>query len=404
MVEVDVTLDNGVSGYGSSPTGSSVGKYESFVMRDNDPGEYGGLSVHSAVDAVNKVIAPALIGMDVLDQEAIDRKMIDLDGTENKSRLGGNSICSTSIAVLRAAAAATGQSPYRYLCGRDIRKVPVPSFNVINGGTYGNLTLAFNEFLIVPYKADSIYEAVEIGVQVFQKLEKILTRHLGKRPEVARSYGWAAPSHDPAVALTLMQEAADVCGYADKVAFALDCASSEMYDAKTERYHLMNEQVTADTLISYAKELTERFPIVFIEDLLDENDWDNYAKAVKAIDRSILIGDDLIASNTARLQKAIEMKAAEGFVLKPNQVGTITEALETYEIAKAHNMMVIPSGRSGGVVNDIVMDISVGKEVDIQKNGAPKSGERIEKLNFLMRACDENPGCALSNLSSLVRF
>ena len=404
MVEVDITTENGIKGYGSSPTGSSVGKYESFVLRDNNPAEYGGLSVHKAVENVKKIIAPALIGMDIQDQQAIDKRMIELDGTEDKSVLGGNAICSTSIAALRAAAQVSKMTPYRYLCKRDINTVPVPSFNVINGGKYGDVTLAFNEFLIVPYKADSIYEAVEIAVKVFQKLGVILEKFMGRTPQVARSYGWAAPTNDPVVAIELMQDAIDVCGYHDKVAFALDCASSEMYDSGTKTYLLKDERVNAQTIIDYTKKLTEKFPIVFIEDLLDENDWYNYPKAVKELERTIIIGDDLIASNKERLYKAIETKAAEGFVLKPNQVGTITEALETHKIAKEHNMFTVPSGRSGGVVGDIVMDISVGLEVAFQKNGAPRSGERIDKLNFLMRACDETPGCHMADISNIVRF
>lgn len=404
MVEVNVITDKGTNGYGSSPTGSSVGKYESFVLRDNNPDEYSGLSVHKAVDNVKNIIAPALIGMDVQDQEGIDKRMIELDGTPDKSILGGNSICSTSIAVLRAAAQVSNLPPYKYLCGRDIKTVPVPSFNVINGGRYGDVTLAYNEFLIVPYKADSIYESVEIAVKVFQKLGDILEKYLGKTPQVARSYGWAAPTNDPLVAMGLMQDAIDSCGYHDKVAFALDCALSEMYNSETNTYLFMDEQVSADTIIDYTKKMTEQFPIVFIEDLLDENDWENYTKAVKELPRTIIIGDDLIASNKERLIKAIDTKAAEGFVLKPNQVGTITEALETHEIARKNNMFTVPSGRSGGVVGDIVMDISVGLEVDFQKNGAPRSGERIDKLNFLMRACDETPGCQMSDISKIVRF
>ena len=404
MVEVNITTENGINGYGSSPTGSSVGKYESFVLRDNDKNEYDGLSVHKAVDNVKNIIAPALIGMDILDQRAIDQRMIELDGTPDKSVLGGNAVCSTSIAALRAAANVENVTPYHYLCGRNIKTVPVPSFNVINGGKYGDVTLAFNEFLIVPYKADSIFEAVEIAVEIFQKLGVTLEKYLGKTPEVARSYGWAAPSNDPLVVMGLMQDVIDSCGYHDKVAFALDCALSEMYDSGTNTYLFKGERVTADTIISYTKKLTEQFPVVFIEDLLDENDWENYSKAVKELQKTIIIGDDLIASNKERLQRAIEVKAAEGFVLKPNQVGTITEALETHYIAKENNMFTVPSGRSGGVVGDIVMDISVGLEVDFQKNGAPRSGERIDKLNFLMRACDENPGCQMADISEIVRF
>ncbi len=404
VVEVDIITDNGKTGRGSAPTGSSVGMHESYVLRDNDSNEYNGMSVHKAVDIVNNIIAPAIVGMDVQDQKAIDQRMIDLDGTPNKQKLGGNAIYSTSIAAFRAAADVSNLPAYQYLCGRSIKTVPVPSFNVINGGHYGDVTLAFNEFLIVPYKADNIYEAVEIAVKCFHKLGKTLEKYLGRTPDVARSYGWVAPSSDPAVVLGLMQDTIDLCGYHDKVAFALDCASSEMFNAEKNTYFLKDEHVSAETLISYVKELSEQFPFVFIEDILDENDWDNYPKAVEQISRSIIIGDDLIASNPERLRRAYESHAAEGFVLKPNQVGTITEALDAHYYGKEHGMFSVPSGRSGGVVGDVVMDFAVGLEVDFIKNGAPRSGERIDKLNFLMRACDTTPGCHMSDLTNIVRF
>lgn len=404
MVEVDITTDTGETGRGSAPTGSSVGMYESFVLRDNDPVEYNGMSVHKAVDKVKSIIAPALIGMDVHDQRAIDQRMIELDGTPNKQNLGGNAIYSTSIAAFRAAAEAARKPAYEYLCGYSIKTVPVPSFNVINGGQYGEVILAFNEFLIVPYKADSIFEAVEIAVKCFQKLGDVLQKFLGKSPEVARSYGWAAPSDDPAVVLGLMQDAVDACGYHDKVAFALDCASSEMYDTKKDRYLLKNEYVSANLLIDYVKGLSEHFPLVFVEDILDENDWGNYPKAVEQIKRSIIIGDDLIVSNPEKLRRAYESHAVDGFVLKPNQVGTLTEALDAHNYGKERGMFSVPSGRSGGVVGDIIMDFAVGLEVGFIKNGAPRSGERIDKLNFLMRACDLTPGCRMADITGIVRF
>ena len=404
MVEVDIETEDGAIGRGSAPTGSSVGMYEAYVLRDNDPAQYDGMSVHKAVSNVNNIIGPALIGMDVNDQRAADNKMIELDGTKNKQNLGGNAVYSASIACLRASAKSANIPVYNYLCGRDIKTVPVPSFNVINGGRYGDIVQPFNEFLIVPYKADSIDEAVEIAVKCFGRLESVISDFKKSAPVVARSYGWAAPSNDPEVLLGLMSKAVDLCGYTNKVAFALDCASSEMYDQKTNTYLLHDKRVSAAELIAYAKSLSEKFPLVFIEDLLDENDWENYPLATKEISRSIIIGDDLIATDLERIRRAYETKAVEGFVLKPNQVGTITEALDTHYFAKEHNMFSIPSGRSGGVVDDIVMDFAVGLEVGFIKNGAPRSGERIDKLNFLMRACDLAPDCQMADIASIVKF
>ncbi len=404
MVEVDVLTDDGWLGRGSSPTGSSVGAFEAAVVRDGNPAEYDGQSVHKAVDHVRKIIGPALIGMDVADQRGIDARMLELDGTENKAKLGGNAIYSVSIACLRAAAAARRIPVYSLIAGRNIRTVPVPSFNIVNGGKYGSTILAFNEFLVVPYRAASIYEAVEIGSKCLAKLGEVLRKRLKGEPAVGRSYGWAAPSEDPEVVLGYMREMLEENGLLDKVAFALDCASSEMYDAATATYYLKGKRISAPDLIAYMKTLTEKFPLVFVEDLLDENDWENYPRAVRELTRTLIIGDDLTVTNLPRLRRAVETKAVQGFILKPNQVGSITEALDAHRYARDNGLISIPSGRAGGVVDDIVMDFSVGLEVPLQKNGAPRSGERIDKLNFLMRACDLNPGCKLYDIGDLVRF
>ena len=404
MVEVDVVTEDGALGRGCAPTGSSVGKFESFVLRDNNPAEYNGLSVHHAVDNVNQIIAPALIGKDVHNQKEIDQIMIDLDGTSDKRKLGGNAIYSTSIAVLRAAAKAENLPLYNYLANGPIKTVPVPSFNIIIGGHYENLTQPFNEFIIMSYGASTIYEAVEMGIRTFQELEKVITRYLGHKPSVAPSYGYVSPSEDPEENLKLIAQAIDACGYTGKIGFAFDCASSEMYDKDSNTYLLKGKRVAAEELIDYAKSLTENYPFVFIEDLLDEEDWDSYPKAHKAITRTILLGDDFIVTNIERLKRAYELQAIDGFILKPNQVGTISEALDTFRFAKEHQLFATPSGRSGGVVGDVVMDLAVGLGIPFIKNGAPRSGERIDKLNFLMRACDLNPGCQLADISSLLKF
>lgn len=403
-VEVEIRTESGAVGLGAAPTGTSVGMHESFVLRDGDPSTYKGLSVHKAVDHAINVIGPALIGMNVFDQRAIDEKMIALDGTPDKRHLGGNTIYSVSIAASRAAADALSIPLYRHIAGRDIRTVPVPCFNVINGGRYEGLTQAFNEFLIVPFGTDSIDFAIEMAVAVFQKLGEVLTGYLGRKPAVASSYGYAAPSEDPETVLTLMQQAIDECGYTGRIAFALDCASSEMYDKETGTYLLKGERVSSAELIAYARYLTERFNLVFVEDLLDENDWAGYSKAVQELRRTLVLGDDLTVTNLALLQRAYESHAVDGFVLKPNQVGTITEAMDAYRFAEQHGLIAVPSGRSGGVVDDVVTDFSVGLEVPFQKNGAPRSGERIEKLNFLMRANARSPGCKLYDIQPLLRF
>ena len=404
MVEVEVTAEGGVTGRGAAPTGQSVGSYEAFVLRDGDPREYGGLGVRTAVANVNGPIADALVGADVTDQADLDRRMIELDGTDDKRRLGGNAIYSTSIACFRAAAASEGVPLYRRIAGGPVGTVPVPTFNMINGGRYPDLVQPFNEFIVVPYGADSVEHAVEMGVTLFQALGKHLARSLRHPPMVASSYGYQAPHADPRIVLSLMQEVVDAHGYTDRVAFALDCASSEMFDAVTSTYELNGHRVAGDELIGFTEDLTREFDLVFVEDLLDENDWAGYELAAQRLSRTLVLGDDLIVTNRDRLAKAVASRAVDGFVLKPNQVGTITEALETYDYARAHGLVAVPSGRSGGVIDDVVMDLSVGLQVPFQKNGAPRSGERIEKLNFLMRVADSNPGSRLADLTGLVKF
>lgn len=404
MVEVDIITEDGSLGRGCAPTGSSVGMFESVVLRDNNPDEYHGLSVHKAVDNVNNIIAPALIGKDVLDQKLIDEIMIELDGTPEKKNLGGNAIYSVSIAAFRAAAACEKVPLYNYIAKGPVKTVPVPSFNVVNGGHYADLTQPFNEYIIMPYGAGTIEKAVEMGINTFQELERVLTKYLGHKPEVAPSYGYAAPSEDPEVILDLMSEAIDHCGYTGKIAFALDCASSEMYDRHDSTYLLKGNRVNSRQLIEYTKTLTEKYNFVFIEDLLDEEDWDSYPKAHQAITRTNLLGDDFIVTNIDRLKRAYSLNALDGFILKPNQVGTITEALQTYGFAVEHGLIATPSGRSGGVVGDVVMDLAVGLQIGFIKNGAPRSGERIDKLNFLMRAADLNEGCQLADITPLLKF
>ncbi len=404
MVEVDVVTDDGSLGRGSAPTGKSVGAYESFILRDGNPDEYDGLGVHKAVDVVNRIIAPELVGQDAANFRRLDQIMIDLDGTPDKHRLGGNSIYSTSVAILRAAARSAGRTVYEYLADGPIRQVPVPSFNMINGGSNGAVRQAINEFIVVPWRAAAIEEAVEIAVRTFAEVGRVIARRTGSEAKVGRSYGWVAPSEDPAVVLDILSEALAAKGYAGKCSFALDCAASAMYDAASGTYYLNGRQWQTAELIGYYRDLSRRFDFVFIEDLLDENDWEGFALAHRQLDRTLLIGDDLTVSSRERLEKAHALDAIDGFILKPNQIGTISEALDAHAYALSQGLLSTPSGRSGGVIDDIIMDLAVGLGVPFLKNGCPRSGERIEKLNFLMRVNSLNPGCQMARLDRLVRF
>jgi len=404
MVEVEIRTSSGHIGRGAAPTGQSVGIHEAAVLRDGDPASYNGLSVHGAVANVTNVIAPALVGRDIADQEQFDAILLGLDGTERKSELGGNAVYSASVAFLRASAAEAGRPVYRHIARDELRTIPVPSFNMVNGGRNGDILQAFNEFIVVPHGAGSIDRAVEMGVTLFQQLGTTIETFTGRPAGVAKSYGYTAPSDDPRVVLGLMRDAAEACGFADQVSFALDCASSEMYDSATQSYELAGARVSAAELVEFTRGLTEDFDLLFVEDLLDEDDWAGFSLAVERLPRTLVLGDDLIVTNRGRLDRAIQERAVDGFVLKPNQVGTITEALDTFDVATAHGLVATPSGRSGGVIDDIVMDLAVGLQVPFQKNGAPRSGERIEKLNFLMRAGDDIAGSELASLAGVSRF
>lgn len=404
IVEVNVTTSNGKSAKGAAPTGTTVGNHEPFVLRDGGE-RYGGLGVSKAVKNVNDIIAPALIGMNVHDQKAIDTKMQELDGTEDMSKLGGNAIGSVSIAVKRAAAAALGIALYEYMAGGAVIKtVPVPCANVINGVRSGGRIDYCNEYLLVPHGAEEIDEAVQMIVEVYNKLDHVLEEFLGKKPEIGGSQGYKAPPGEPKVVFNLMQNAVDQCGYKGRMSFATDIAANDIYRQETDDYPWYDQtRVKRDFLVDYLKELTESFDILFIEDPFHDNDWEGHVQAVKEVTRTNIVADDLTASNTTRLALAQKHGAASGFVLKPNQAGTMTRTEEAVIAARKAGLFFVPSGRSGGVVGDVMMDVSVGFQAPFQKNGAPRSGERIEKLNFL-KWVGKTHGCALSNISSYIRF
>lgn len=405
VLEVSVMLESGISGLGAAPTGTSVGSHEAAVIRDYDPDKFCGLSVFQAIENVDKVLGPALKGMDVMDQEAIDRKMIELDGTENKSVLGGNAIYSVSIACAKAAAEARGKSLYQAIAGRKLRTIPLPAANSIIGGRYADKTVCFQEFTFCPYRAEDMEEAMEIIYHVHHAIGDIFSRELGGAPAlIGNSHGWQPPTEDPEEIMQLMSEAVKKCGYEDKVAYVLDMAASEMYDDKTDTYYLNGAQVTAGQQITYIKNLTEKYPFLFIEDILQENDWKGFARASEEIKKTILIGDDLTITSPKLLRKAHEEKAVQGFVFKPNQIGTITEAIEARNYAREHQMITVPSQRGGGTIWDVVIDLGVGLEAEVCKSCAPRGGESVYAMNCLYRAAQENPEASMYDFGPLVKF
>lgn len=393
LLEVEIETGCKARGRAGAPTGTSVGEGEAFVMRDGAGGRFCGTSVYKAVHIVNDTIAPKLIGMDVFQQEEIDRLLLELDGTPSKERLGGNSIYSVSAAVLAAAASARGESVHHYLAGRTVTRLPIPIVNMFNGGRYPDVTMEFQEFGLVPYGAEDMQEAVDIAVTVFHKIGEIISNKTGGRPPmIANYFGHCPVSDNPEDLFEIIAEAVDICGYKKKVCYFTDCAASEFYIPERGTYFFRGKEIERDELLAVVERLTERFLFCGVEDVLEEHDFEGFQKAAGMMPKVRMIGDDLLCSDLEKIKKAKQMEACRGMVLKPNQVGTITEAFQAWQYASEHGMWVIPSVRAGGTVDDIVKEIAVGIQAPLVKCGAPRSGERISFLNTLMRAADEYPG------------
>ena len=388
MVEVDILTSTGIVGRGSSPCGTSVGKHEAFVLRDGDK-RFGGLGVQKAIRNVIDVIAPAIIGENVFHQRAIDQKMIYLDHTPDKSRLGANAIYSVSIAVARAAANQAGLSLYRYLAGKDFRQIPVPAFNVINGGPYSDTKIEIQEFLLLPTSAKSYAEALRMGVEVFYEVGRTIERRYGRNHVHTGHYGgFAAPVNDSFQIVDCLLDAVRSAGYEGAFHIGLDCAASHFYCEKERKYLFQNQEYTRPDVIDFLESLTKSFPVFFIEDPLEEDDFDGFAEITARLDNRI-IGDDLFVTNIDRLTQGIAKKAADAMLFKPNMVGTITEAIDTAKYALANGYHVIPSSRGGGTVDDPITDISVAVCAPFAKFGAPRTGERTNYQNCMIRMEEE---------------
>jgi enolase len=388
MVEVDVWTAGDVMGRGASPCGTSVGRHEAFVVRDGGT-RYGGLGVQRAVRNVLEVIGPALQGRGVLDQRAIDELLIGLDGTPDKSRLGANAVYSVSIAVARAAAAARRVPLYRHLGGPEPCRLPVPMFNMINGGTVAATRMEFQEFLLIPATAQRYSEALRVGVEVYAALGELIIRRYGKeRLTTGSSAGYGAPSNDAAEILEILLQAAEGAGYGGQCRVGLDCAASHFYDAEAGCYQFRGKAVGREELIAYLESLAESYALFVIEDPLEEDDFDGFAEITRRL-RTVIVGDDLFVTNLERLKRGVAMGAANAMILKPNMVGTISEALDATRFAQAHGYQVVGSGRAGGSIDDPIPDIAVAVGAPLVKFGAPRTGERLGKQNCLLRIEEE---------------
>ena len=406
-VEVEVTLENGVMGRAAVPSGASTGENEALELRDGDKGRYLGKGVQKAVDNVNNIIAPALKGDCVLNQRALDKKMLELDGTPTKSKLGANAVLGVSLAAAQAAAKALNIPLYRYIGGCNTYTMPVPMMNIINGGSHSDAPIAFQEFMIRPVGAPSIKEAVRMGAEVFHNLAKLLKKR-GLSTAVGDEGGFAPNFDGIEDALDSIIQAIKDAGYepGKDVKIAMDCAASEFavqengewyYDYRQLKNGKQKDpngkKLSAAEQIAYLEELITKYPIDSIEDGLDENDWDNWVKLTEAIgDRCQLVGDDLFVTNVKFLEKGIKMGAGNSILIKVNQIGSLTETLDAIDMAHRHGYTTVTSHRSGETEDTTIADIAVATNSGQIKTGSLSRTDRMAKYNQLIRIEEQLTG------------
>ncbi len=396
-IEVDVTLECGILGRAAVPSGASTGENEALELRDGDKKRYGGKGVTKAVDNVNKIIAPALLGESSLDQRGIDSKMLKLDGTKTKSKLGANAILGVSLAVAKAAANYLELPLYRYIGGTNTYTLPVPMMNIINGGSHSDAPIAFQEFMIRPVGAKSFKEGLRMGAEVFHSLKKVL-HDRGLSTAVGDEGGFAPALNGTEDALDSILKAIKDAGYkaGKDITIALDCAASEFFNRETKVYDYSKfegkggaKRKIADQ-VKFLKELTEKYPIDSIEDGMDEGDWDGWKKLTEAIgDKVQLVGDDLFVTNVEFLQKGIETGCANSILIKVNQIGSLTETLDAIEMAHRAGYTSVTSHRSGETEDATIADIAVATNSGQIKTGSLSRTDRMAKYNQLLRIEEE---------------
>lgn len=400
-VEVDVVLECGVMGRAAVPSGASTGEHEALELRDKDPNRYCGKGTLKAVENVNNIIAPALVGWSVLQQRAIDHKMLELDGTATKSNLGANAILGVSLAVAKAAAAYLDIPLYRYIGGVNTFVMPVPMMNIINGGSHSDAPIAFQEFMIRPVGAPSFREGLRMGAEVFHALKKVL-HDRGLSTAVGDEGGFAPALNGTEDALDCIMSAITKAGYqpGKDVMIGMDCASSEFYKDGVYDYTIFEgekgKKRTADEQIDYLEELISKYPIDSIEDGMSENDWDGWKKLTERIgDRCQLVGDDLFVTNVEFLSKGIEQGCANSILIKVNQIGSLTETLDAIEMAHRHGYTTVTSHRSGETEDATIADIAVATNSGQIKTGSLSRSDRMAKYNQLLRIEEELGGLAV---------
>ena len=386
-VEVDVFLENGVFGRASVPSGASTGEYEAAELRDNDKSRYSGKGVLNAVNNVNNEINKTLIGTDVNDQTKIDNTLINLDGTQNKSRLGANAILGVSLASARAASTVNDIPLYQHLGTTNEFIMPVPMMNILNGGSHANNTVDIQEFMIFPFGASTFSEALRIGTEIFHKLKSELHKK-GLNTAVGDEGGFAPNLSSNEDAIEIILKSIEKAGYkpGEEVFLALDVAASELYE--NSEYNLMSENkaFSSSEMTSYLESLVEKYPIISIEDGLDENDWDGWKKLTKSLGQNVqIVGDDLTVTNITRLQKAIDNKSMNSILIKLNQIGTLSETIQAVELARKVNYGAVISHRSGETEDTFIADLSVAMGMGQIKTGSISRSDRVAKYNQLLR-------------------
>ena len=393
-IEVDVITDSGARGRAAVPSGASTGEYEAVELRDGGK-EYLGKGVLKAVENVNDIIAEEIIGMNVFDQNLIDKVLIELDGTPNKSRLGANAILGVSLAVAKAAAESLGLPLYRYVGGVSANTLPVPMMNIINGGSHSDAPIAFQEFMIMPIKAESFSQALQMGSEIFHNLKKVL-HDRGLSTAVGDEGGFAPTFEGTEDAIETIKKAVEKAGYkfGEEVKIALDCASSEFYDNGVYDYTKFEgakgKKRTSAEQVAYLTELVNKYPIISIEDGMDENDWDGWKLLTEAIgDRVQLVGDDLFVTNVERLERGITQGVANSILIKVNQIGTLTETIAAVDMAHRAGYTSIMSHRSGETEDNTIADLAVALNTRQIKTGSASRSDRMAKYNQLLRIEEE---------------
>jgi enolase len=387
-VEAEVILSNGILGRAAVPSGASTGEHEAVELRDGEPGRYGGKGVLDAVENVEEEIAPALHGIDAYDQVAVDRAMIELDGTENKARLGANAILAVSLATARAAARDCRLPLYRYLGGPLANVLPVPMMNILNGGAHASNNVDFQEFMVMPVGAETFSEGLRCGVEIFHSLKKVLSSR-GKSTAVGDEGGFAPDLASNEEAVEVILTAIEQAGYrpGEDVVLALDVAASEMHRDGAYVFHKSSgERRTSAEMVEFYRDWTVRYPVRSIEDGLDENDWDGWKLLTEGIGaRTQLVGDDLFVTSTQRLRDGIERGVGNAILIKVNQIGTLTETLEAIEMARGAGYNAVMSHRSGETEDTFIADLAVATGVGQIKTGSASRTDRVAKYNQLLR-------------------